>query len=227
MIEIAGLRFGYDEGGFVLSVPDLRIDRGEHVAFIGPSGSGKTTLVYLIAGILRAEAGSVRVGETELGELSDEARRAFRIARIGFVFQEFELLDYLSVRDNILLAYHLNPALELTDEARDQALAVAESVGLGDKLRRFPRTLSQGERQRVALCRALATSPDLLIADEPTGNLDPSTARNILGVLLEQVRRKGATLLVVTHNHDLLRSFDRVVDMAEFAAEGSLAGGAP
>lgn len=227
MIEIAGLRFGYDEGGFVLSVPDLRIDRGEHVAFIGPSGSGKTTLVYLIAGILRAEAGSVRVGETELGELSDEARRAFRIARIGFVFQEFELLDYLSVRDNVLLAYHLNPALELTDEARDQALAVAESVGLGDKLRRFPRTLSQGERQRVALCRALATSPDLLIADEPTGNLDPSTARNILGVLLEQVRRKGATLLVVTHNHDLLRSFDRVVDMAEFAAEGSLAGGAP
>ncbi len=221
MIEIADLRFGYGEGGFLLDVPSLRIDRGEHAAFIGPSGSGKTTLVYLIAGILRADAGSIRIGETELHALSDDARRAFRISRIGFVFQEFELLDYLSVRDNILLPYYLNPALELTPRAEDAALALADSVGLGDKLRRFPRTLSQGERQRVAICRALATGPELLIADEPTGNLDPRTAQSILNLLLAKAAEHRSTLLVVTHNHALLGSFGRVVDMADLVAAGA------
>ena len=217
MIEIRGLRFGYREGAFRFEIPELRIARGEKVAFIGPSGVGKTTLVSLIAGILTPQAGSIRVGQTDLMQQSGRQLRDFRISRIGFVFQEFELLDYLTVRDNILLPYYLNPTLQLTPAARRTAEALAASMSLGDKLRRFPKTLSQGERQRVAICRALIAAPELLIADEPTGNLDPRTARTILALLLGEVERRGATLLTVTHNHALLDAFDRVVDIADFA----------
>ena len=217
MIEIEQLGFRYGQGAFGLEIPTLHIGRGETVAFIGPSGAGKTTLVYLIAGILMPETGSIRAGGIELTQRTDRQRRDFRISRIGFVFQEFELLEYLSVRDNILLPYYLNATLRLTPEVRRAAAELAASMHLGDKLRRFPKTLSHGERQRVAICRALIASPELLIADEPTGNLDPDTARSIVSLLLGEVTRRGATLLMVTHNHALLEAFDRVIDLTEFA----------
>lgn len=217
MIEIDGVGFGYGEGAFRLEIPELHIARGEKVAFIGPSGAGKTTLVYLIAGILRPGAGFIRVSGVDLTGRADRQLRDFRISRIGFVFQEFELLDYLTVRDNILLPYYLNATLQLTSEARNAAGSLAASMRLSDKLKRFPRTLSHGERQRVAICRALIASPELLIADEPTGNLDPEAARSILGLLLDEVRRRKTTLLMVTHNHALLDSFDRVIDIQDFA----------
>lgn len=218
MIEIENLAFEYGRCGFRLRVPELRISRGQRVAFIGPSGAGKTTLIYLIAGILTPDSGSIRADGVDLTRQGNRQRRNFRISRVGFVFQEFELLEYLSVKDNILLPYYLNSTLQLTPGVRQTADSLAQSMNLGDKLRRFPKTLSQGERQRVAICRALIASPDLLIADEPTGNLDPATAQTILALLLEQVEQRGATLLMVTHNHALLDSFDRVVDIGDFAS---------
>jgi len=219
VIEIRNLRFRYGQNAFAFQIPELRIERGEKVAFIDPSGTGKTTLIYLIAGILAPQDGSIRVGDVDLSTRGDQRRRDFRISRIGFVFQEFELLEYLTVRDNILLPYYLNTTLQLDSASHKNADALASSMGLADKLRRYPRTLSHGERQRVAICRALVAAPELLIADEPTGNLDSSTARTILRMLLDEVERRMATLLMVTHNHTLLDSFDRVVNLDTFSRE--------
>ena len=216
MIAIDDLQFGYDDGAFSLTVPALRVARGEKVAFIGPSGSGKTTLVHLIAGILTPRAGSIAVAGTDLGRRSDAWLRDFRISKVGLVFQEFELLEYLPVRDNILLPYYVNATLALTPDVHDTVASLAASMGLGDKLKRYPRTLSHGERQRVAICRALTTAPEILIADEPTGNLDPKTANATLSLLLAEVQRRQMTLLMVTHNYALLEAFDRVIDVQEF-----------
>lgn len=220
MIEVRGLEFQYDDLTFRLTVPDLRVQRGEKIALIGPSGSGKTTLINLIAGILSPHDGSIRVADMQLAQASDRALRNFRISQIGFVFQEFELLDYLTVRDNILLPYYLNATLELNAEVARSATALAESMGIADKLTRRPATLSHGERQRVAICRALITGPPLLLADEPTGNLDPKTADMILSLLLGEAENRNATLLMVTHNHGLLSSFDRTIDVNDFANGG-------
>ncbi|MEM7395099.1 MAG: ATP-binding cassette domain-containing protein, partial [Verrucomicrobiota bacterium] len=149
------------------------------------------------------------------------ARRAFRIAHIGMIFQEFELLDYLKVRDNMLLPFRVNPALTCTREVRDRIDGLAESVKVGGLMNRYPRRLSQGERQRVAICRALATEPGLIFADEPTGNLDPKTSDTIVDIILEQAKERDATVLMVTHDHSLLKRFDRVVDLDAFLEDGS------
>ena len=218
MIRIEGLAFRYREGDFRLRLPALEIDRGARAAVVGPSGSGKTTLLHLVAGIALPESGRIDVAGTEVTALSERRRREFRIARIGMVFQEFELLDYLSVLDNILLPYRITDALRLDPEARERAATLAESMGIGDKLRRGARRLSQGERQRVAVCRALVTRPGLLLADEPTGNLDPANKGRVLDLLLEHAERSEATLLTVTHDHGLLDRFEQVVDTREWGA---------
>jgi putative ABC transport system ATP-binding protein len=139
---------------------------------------------------------------------------------MGFVLQEFELLEYLSVRDNVVLPYYVNRALRLSPDVQRNAVALAESMNLGDKLRRYPRTLSQGEKQRVAICRSLITSPRILIADEPTGNLDARTAETIMSLLMREVDERRATLLMVTHNQGLLELFDRTIDVQQYSAGG-------
>lgn len=217
MIELRDIVFAYGGNPFRLRVPDLRIPAGQHAALIGPSGSGKTTLIHLIAGILTPHAGLVRVGDFVVSRASAAARRRFRLTQIGLVFQEFELLEYLRVCDNIRLPYLLSGALRPSPALLTTVRELARAMGIGDKLRRFPRTLSQGERQRVALCRALITGPQLVIADEPTGNLDPRTADHILDLLLAETTRRGATLLMVTHNHGLLGRFERVIDVTRLA----------
>jgi putative ABC transport system ATP-binding protein len=216
MIEITNLEFSYPSGDFRLSIPDLNIASGEMVAFIGPSGSGKTTLLNLIAGIVAPERGTVSCGDVLVGSLPDRQRREFRASNIGMVFQEFELLEYLTVRDNILLPYRITPALELTDSVRIRAGELAEQVGLGDKIDRYPDELSQGERQRIAVCRSVLPQPGLLLADEPTGNLDPANKTKVLEVLFAFAREQGSTLIAVTHDHDLLGHFDRAIDFKEF-----------
>ena len=219
MLCVRDLRFRYREGDFTLAVPELRVQPGETVAVIGPSGSGKTTLLNLIAGIATPEQGTVAVGDLELCGLDDGARRDFRIRHVGLVFQEFELIEYLSVFDNILLPYRINPSLRLEPAVRERARELAQRVGIGDLLGRFVGRLSQGERQRAAVCRALVTEPWLLLADEPTGNLDPANKGRVLDILFEYAREAGATLLAVTHDHDLLGRFARVIDFKTFQPE--------
>jgi putative ABC transport system ATP-binding protein len=216
MIEIEALEFAYPEAGFHLRIPEFSMAAGEKVAVIGPSGSGKTTLLNLVAGILVPRQGRVHCAGTEVSVLADAARRDFRISTIGFVFQDFELLDYLNVLDNILHPYRITRALRLTAEVRDRAGSLAEQLGIGDKLKRGVEQLSQGEKQRVAICRALLPGPQLVLADEATGNLDPRNKGHILELLFETVAMHEATLLAVTHDHELLPQFDRVVDFNDF-----------
>ena len=137
----------------------------------------------------------------------------FRISNIGFIFQEFELIEYLNVLDNILLPYRVNSSLRFNKAVRDRAVCLAESVGIGDKLRRHPDALSQGEKQRVAICRALVTEPKIIVADEPTGSLDSENKKSIMKIIHDQIDKSRATLLMVTHDHSLLDGFDRVVDL--------------
>jgi putative ABC transport system ATP-binding protein len=195
------------------------VERGERVAVIGPSGSGKTTLLHLIAGIKSPSAGKVVTDGVDVTGLDDAGRRAFRIRRIGLVFQEFELLEYLSVLDNILLPYRINRALSLDRDVRQRAREVAQRVGIGDKLTRPATRLSQGEMQRVAVCRALIADPPLLLADEPTGNLDPTNTERVLDILFDAAVARGATLVTVTHEYDLLDRFDRVIDFKQFQTD--------
>lgn len=221
MIDISCLRFAYPRGGFALSIPEFAVCSGERVAVIGPSGTGKTTLLNLIAGILVPDQGEVIVNGTSVSALADGGRRNFRIANIGFVFQDFELIDYLNVLDNILHPYRITGVLKLDARVKERATGLTQRMGIGDKLTRSCRDLSQGEKQRVAICRALLTDPDLILADEATGNLDPENKSMVLDLLYESIELSGATLLAVTHDHELLPRFDRVLDFAQFRASGA------
>ena len=216
MITIYDLDFFYRSGEFQLLIPEFGVSEGEKVAVIGPSGSGKTTLLNLVAGIIAPESGTVQVGDVKVSELNDAGRRDFRITNIGFVFQDFELLDYLNVLDNILHPYRISGALKLDRAVKQRAALLAEEMDIGDKLRRRAEDLSQGEKQRAAICRALLTQPRLILADEATGNLDPENKLRILDLLFSAVEEHDATLLAVTHDHELLGRFDRVVDFRDF-----------
>ena len=210
VVALDDVRFTRAEG-FALHVARLRLAAGEALACVGPSGCGKTTLVELVAGILVPQQGRARLLGVDLGALSDEGRRAHRIAHVGFVFQRFALLEHLTGLENVLLPYHVSRALRLDDAARERALELAHTLGVAHALPRKPERLSQGERQRLAICRALVTEPDLLLADEPTGNLDPARSAETMELLVSQARRRGTGLLVATHDHGLLDRFDRVL----------------
>lgn len=219
MIRIQNLRFRYPNSDFELSIPRLEIAEGEKVALIGPSGSGKTTLLNLIAGIESPLGGELIVDRQHLAAMSEAQRRNFRISRVGFVFQQFELLEYLTAADNILLPFHINRSLELTPQRKELAAQRAAQMGLAGKLNRHPDRLSQGEQQRVAICRALVNNPALILADEPTGNLDPANKRKILDLLFELVSGGGQTLIVVTHDLGILEGFDRIIDFQKFGIQ--------
>ena len=216
LIKIQHLQFQYPAGDFHLTMNDIKVARTEKVAVIGPSGSGKTTLLNLIAGIITPINGTVSVDGSQVSALGDRERRDFRITNIGFVFQEFELLDYLNVFDNVLHPYRITGALKLDKEVRARAEALTQDMGIGDKLKRNPSDLSHGEKQRVAICRALLPRPKLILADEATGNLDPENKTLILNLLFNAVSDHDATLLAVTHDHELLDRFDRTIDFREF-----------
>jgi len=216
VIEIRNLDFRYPGGDFRLGVPGLDISEGERVAVVGASGSGKTTLLDLIAGIREPGAGAVSIAGQRLDRLSEANRRQFRISRIGLIFQAFELLEYLTVRDNLLLPYRISSAIERDADTLSRLERLAHETGISGRLDCRPDELSHGERQRAAICRALITSPTLILADEPTGNLDPENKQRVLRLLLEQVASRGTTLVMVTHDHDLLAAFDRVLDMRDF-----------
>jgi putative ABC transport system ATP-binding protein len=214
MLELRELSFTYPDQGFALSVPELVLQAGETIALLGPSGSGKTTLLNLLAGILTPLTGNILLNGENLSALTDGQRRQHRLRHMGMIFQSFELLDYLDVRDNILLQGRLCHSQRTDKNLEQQARQIAEDLGLGDKWRRNSKALSQGERQRVAVCRALLLNPGLVLADEPTGNLDPENKIAVLKKLIANCKQHQRILLTVTHDHSLLAEFDRVLDIA-------------
>lgn len=217
MIELAQISFAYPEGDYRLELESLKIEAGEAVAITGASGVGKTTLLHLIAGILSPNTGTVVFGGHRLSQFSDSARRRFRLQNIGMIFQEFELIEYLSVRDNIQLPYRLSRDLILESAVRSRTEALAQESGIGHKLDRNVAQLSQGERQRVAVCRALLPGPQLILADEPTGNLDPKNTERVLDLIFHHVLQSGAGFVCVTHQRHDLDRFHRVLDFSDFA----------
>ena len=215
MINIENLKYSYPNSDFNLAVGTLSIEKGSRTAVIGPSGFGKTTLLNLIAGILQPQKGDVKVNGTNVSQLSDSERRNFRIREVGFVFQDFKLLEYLSVLDNILLPFRINRSLEISKDVKSVAKDTAASLNIEDKLRKHPSRLSHGERQRVAICRALVNKPAIILADEPTGNLDPDNKAHIMPILFDYVDNYDSTLVTVTHDHELLKGFQQIVDFRE------------
>lgn len=215
MIELEKIEFKYPKSDFHLSVEKLTFPTGSKTAIIGPSGFGKTTLLNIISGINLPQSGTVKVDQTNVNSLKDQDRRTFRLLNIGFIFQDFKLLEYLKVMDNIQLPFRINRVLKISQSIREKARVMAASMHIEDKLSKFPAKLSQGERQRVAICRALINAPKVILADEPTGNLDPENKEKIMGMLFDQVEQNGSTLITVTHDHELLSGFDRVIDFKD------------
>lgn len=220
VICLENLDFKYPSGDFHLNIPELKVLESEKIGVIGPSGSGKTTLLNLLAGILVPQTGSISFKDHMVSRLGDAGRRDFRITQIGFVFQDFQLIDYLHILDNILHPYRITKALRLTPQVRSRAIELARDMGIEDKLFCWPSDLSQGEKQRAAICRALLPQPKLILADEATGNLDPENKVLILELLFKQIQLAGSTLVAVTHDVELLKFFDRVVDFKGFMGKG-------
>jgi len=197
----------------VLTGAEVSIQPGEFVALLGPSGSGKSTLLNLVSGIDRPDAGEIAVDGVELHQLSDRDRTLFRRDRIGFVFQFFNLIPTLTVLENLLLPLELRG--EVGAEARSRAHELLDRVELGDRAGSWPDRLSGGEQQRVAVARALVHQPALVLADEPTGNLDAATGERILDLLDELLRASGTTLLAVTHAREIADRMDRVLRLQD------------
>lgn len=216
LVEIDGLVKRYNEGGrerLVLDQVDLRIEEGEFFVMLGKSGSGKSTLLNMISAIDRADAGRIRINGTEITALSEQAQTLFRRDHIGIVFQFFNLIPTLTVLENITLPREL--AGVDRRQAQQRARDLLARVGLANRADAYPDKLSGGEQQRVAIARALAHEPLLVLADEPTGNLDEETGESVLRLLLELTRDAGRTLIMATHNPEIVPLADRVARLHE------------
>ncbi len=213
----------YDTGAIRVSALqgiDLAIEKGEMVAIVGPSGCGKTTLLNVLSGIDDATSGEVRIGNRSLGEMSDNEKTDFRANRIGFVFQSYNLLPVLSAVENVempLLVLGRNSAA-----ARERALRALEAVGLTGEADKRPMEMSGGQQQRVAIARALVNDPDIVFADEPTGNLDSDTSADVVALLRRLNQDLGRTFLIVTHDPEVSRATGRIVHMRNGRIEREL-----
>ena len=213
-VELRHLSKSYREGDVeraVLRDVSLTVAAGEIVVLLGRSGSGKSSLLNLIAGIDAPTSGTVRVDGTDLTALDEQARTRFRRRHIGFVFQFFNLIPLLTVEENVLLPLDLNDRADAAGVARVRALL--DRVGLGDRGDSFPDRLSGGEQQRVAIARALIHEPALVLADEPTGNLDAETAAGVLDLLDTLAREAGRTVVMVTHSREVIGVADRILSI--------------
>jgi putative ABC transport system ATP-binding protein len=193
----------------ILKGISLQVDRGEAVGLVGPSGSGKSTLLMTMAGLERPDSGSIRIDGEDLGPLDEDGLARFRGRRIGIVFQSFHLLPTMTALENVAIPLELAGLPDAHDRARREL----EAVGLGHRLSHFPAQLSGGEQQRVAVARALAPDPAILVADEPTGNLDETTGRQIMDLVFGMKRERGTTLVLVTHDTTLARRCDRTITL--------------
>ena len=215
ILQIRDLHFQYPASDFKIEISDIKITQGSKIAISGKSGSGKTTLIHLISGILKPQSGEILFYDKSITNMNDKEIRKHRISNIGFIFQEFELLEYLNVMDNLILPYKINKSLVLDAEIKDKAKEIANRIGIGNKLDQHPKQLSGGERQRLAIARALITSPPLIIADEPTGNLDEKTSNIVMDEITDQVSYTNSTLIMISHNNELISSFDEIIDIQE------------
>tara|TARA_B100000614_G_scaffold205176_1_gene187089 strand:- start:142 stop:831 length:690 start_codon:yes stop_codon:yes gene_type:complete len=215
ILQIRDLHFQYPASDFKMEISDIKITQGSKIAISGKSGSGKTTLIHLISGILKPQSGEILFYDKSITDMNDKEIRKHRISNIGFIFQEFELLEYLNVMDNLVLPYKINKSLVLDAEIKDKAKEIANRIGIGNKLDQHPKQLSGGERQRLAIARALITSPPLIIADEPTGNLDEKTSNIVMDEITDQVSFTNSTLIMISHNNELISSFDEIIDIQE------------
>ncbi len=209
MLALDNLSKTYAGTRSVLRGVDLKLVAGEYVAVMGESGIGKSTLLNLIAGLDQPDAGSIRFDGVDLARLDDDALTRLRRVNMGFVFQAFHILPYLTLVQNVALPLILNRAAE--DEAAARARAMLAAVGMAGREESMPRELSGGELQRVAIARALVHQPKLLLADEPTGNLDPESAAQVLALLREQVKSRGAACILVTHSKAAAATADRIL----------------
>jgi putative ABC transport system ATP-binding protein len=206
---------GADAELTVLDSVDLDVAEGEVVVILGPSGSGKTTLLGLLAGLDRPSEGDLSLAGVDLATLDEEARAAMRAERIGFIFQSFLLIPTLTALENVLVPLELlssNGGRRPAD-AEETARSLLDRVGLADRHRHYPAQLSGGEQQRVGIARAFANQPAVLFADEPTGNLDRETGKEIADLLFELNQQRGTTLVIVTHDLELSRRADRIVHL--------------
>ena len=213
MLRSESLTQTYQSGGRPLTVLNditFSLERGGFLAIVGPSGSGKTTLLGLLAGLDRPASGRVELDGQDLGRLSEDERARLRAAKVGFVFQSFQLIPTLTARENVQVPLELRGE---PSEARAQELL--DRVGLGDRADHYPAQLSGGEQQRVALARAFSIRPQILFADEPTGNLDAKTGATIITLMEELNRELGTTLVLVTHDHDLAARARRTIRLSD------------
>lgn len=213
LLQLSGLRksFPAPDGGrkLIIDVPDFSLAMGEHIVLRGESGSGKTTFLNLISGILAPDSGSIRIGGVDMAALGEHRRDLLRGSSIGYIFQTFNLLQGYSCLENVMLGMTFG-----TRGDKAQALALLGRVGLSHRLNHYPRQLSSGQQQRVAVARALAKRPKLVLADEPTGNLDHKNAREALELVRETCLETGAALLLVSHDPEVLGTFHNVRDFA-------------
>ena len=214
LLQLSGLRksFPVPDGGrkMIIDVPGFTLGPGEHLALRGESGSGKTTFLNLIAGILAPDEGSIVIDGSDMAALGEHRRDLLRAASIGYIFQTFNLLQGYSCLENVMLGMTFGARAD-----KGRALALLERVALSDRLGHRPRQLSSGQQQRVAVARALAKGPKLVLADEPTGNLDRRNSREALELIRETCRENGAALLLVSHDPDVLGGFQGIREFSE------------
>ncbi len=213
MLKCQGLTQTYVSGGRSLTVLNnitFALERGGFLAIVGPSGSGKTTLLGLLAGLDRPSSGTIELDGHDLGGMTEDERAILRSQKVGFVFQQFHLIPTLTARENVQVP------LELRDEpAEERAQDLLSRVGLGDRGHHYPAQLSGGEQQRVALARAFASRPQILFADEPTGNLDAKNGSSIIDLMMGLNRELGTTLVLVTHDRELASKAHRMIRLAD------------
>ena len=210
ILETKDLRKVYGSGDTevrALDGVDLTVEKGEFVAVVGTSGSGKSTLLHMLGGLDRPTGGTVTVDGKELSAMRDEELTIFRRRKIGFVFQNYNLVPVLNVYENIVLP------IQLDGKAPDRGYVdqIIETLGLGNKLQNLPNNLSGGQRQRVAIARALAAKPAIILADEPTGNLDSATSLDVMGLLKVTAQKFSQTIVMITHNEELAQMADRII----------------
>jgi putative ABC transport system ATP-binding protein len=210
ILHIRDLSKTYKSGGrtlTVLSNINFSVDAGSTLAILGPSGSGKTTLLGLCAGLDRSSSGSVELNNIRIDQLSEDERARVRNRYVGFIFQNFQLMPTLTALENVMVPLELRGEKNIRDRSAD----LLAKVGLSDRIHHYPAQLSGGEQQRVSLARAFSNRPEILFADEPTGNLDAETSDKVIQLLFDLNREAGTTLIIVTHNLELATGTDRII----------------